>query len=370
MADPAAENRLISERLVQEFREFLTLPHVILGPAVSEFEGNLKVLTGSDFALGVANGTDALVIALRALQLAPGSAVAMMPNAGGYALNAVLANSLTPVWVDCGESGQIDSEILEAQISDWMSTGTSVQAAIITHLWGAHGDVERCAALLKSNGIRVIEDCAQAIGLKVGGKHVGSFGEISTFSFYPSKNLGALGDGGGITTSDPGLHELMLRLRQYGWGEKYVVQDQPGINSRLDEIQARFLSVKIGLLHEFTERRVRILNNYVEAISAPNSFLSALSKSFTGHLAVMDTSRVSLERSDVQRLASESGIETAIHYPLLDYQQPFLKNSTSRAQPYCPNAERLQARILSVPIHSAMSEVAVGKVCSFLEKLS
>ncbi|HET7925710.1 MAG TPA: DegT/DnrJ/EryC1/StrS family aminotransferase, partial [Rhodanobacteraceae bacterium] len=215
----------------------------ILGEEVASFERELAAYCGVEHAIGVANGSDALEIAIAALALPAGSRIAVAPNAAMYATLAILANGHEPVFVDVdAATASIDTDALEQAMR------ADIRAVIVTHLYGRLGAIETVVDRAAARGIAVIEDCAQAHGAERGGRRAGSFGRVGCFSFYPTKNLGALGDGGAVVTRDTALAARVRQLRQYGWAAKYDVALAHGRNSRLDEMQAAILRCRLPRL--------------------------------------------------------------------------------------------------------------------------
>ncbi len=243
----------------------------VLGPELVTFERAFAQYVGVDFCRSVANGTDALELGLRALGIQRGDRVATVANAGFYTSTAILAIGATPLYID------VDLETRVATPSEVSrAIGKGVKAVVVTHLYGqAISNIEEIVALCANADVPLIEDCAQAHGAKIDGKQVGSFGDIGCFSFYPTKNLGALGDGGAVVCSDADLSTTISRLRQYGWSAKYQIELAGARNSRLDELQAAILSEFLPLLDGWNVRRREIASEYCQhmkhsAISLPS----------------------------------------------------------------------------------------------------
>ena len=231
----------------------------ILGDPVSAFEGEWAAYTGHPDVVGVGNGTDALVIAMTALGLSPGAGVLVAAVEGGYAATAARIAGLVPHVVDVDRATMGPTPELAAA-----ALVPGVEAIVVTHL---HGDAVPLPALdlwRREHGLALVEDCAQAHGLRPGGRHVGTTGDAATYSFYPTKNLGAVGDGGAVAFADVGHTEAARRLRQYGWGERFRVEDAGGRNTRLDTLQAAVLSARLPYLDERNARRRAIAARYGE----------------------------------------------------------------------------------------------------------
>ena len=218
----------------------------ILGRNVLEFEKTFAKYIGVENCVGVANGSDAIAIALRALGVNKGDQVATVANAGFYTSAALMQIGASPVFID------IDSDSLLLDTTDLENKMKlqNIKVVVVTHLYGQVAPIKEVVNMCNPRGIKVLEDCAQATGAQIENQKVGSFGDISAFSFYPTKNLGAVGDGGAILTGSDDLALISKKLRQYGWGNKYEVELENGSNSRLDEIQAAFLLAKLSLLDD------------------------------------------------------------------------------------------------------------------------
>jgi dTDP-3-amino-2,3,6-trideoxy-4-keto-D-glucose/dTDP-3-amino-3,4,6-trideoxy-alpha-D-glucose/dTDP-2,6-dideoxy-D-kanosamine transaminase len=333
----------------------------ILGEEVASFESEFSEYLGVSKVATVASGTDAIIIALRSLGVSRFSKVALTPNAGGYTATALMEIGAEPVFVDCDDSGRMDPESLELTLKG----NREIFCVVATHLYGLDSNVVAVKAICKSAGIPLLEDCAQSTGAEVGGKKLGSFGEVATFSFYPTKNLGGIGDGGAIATNSEQLNRLHRRLRQYGWDARYEVGIPFGKNSRMDELQAAILRLRLPLLDPSNERRLSIWASYFEALQKSSwRIIGEKGANFVGHLAVL-VSPIGKREAGVDFLTSH-GIGAGIHYPILDYQQPGWRNLFKGS---CPNAENLVQRILTIPLFPRMTDAEVKKVSETLQLL-
>ena len=257
--DLSLHNSAIAEGLHKAAARVIDSGWYAMGPEVAAFEKAFAAYCGVTDAIGVANGTEAIELALRALDINVGDEVITVANAGFYSSTAIRAIGAVPVYVDIQESNLLmDVACAEKAITP------KTKAIIITHLFGQLADMQPLCALAKKHGIALVEDCAQSHGATANGKRAGSFGDIAAFSFFPTKNLGALGDGGAVATSDAALAARVRSLRQYGWTTKYTVADGGARNSRLDEMQAALLSVKLPLLDGWNEKRRQIAKHYAE----------------------------------------------------------------------------------------------------------
>ncbi len=324
------------------------------GPELAGFEREFAASTGAGHVLGVASGTDALEIALRAVGCARGSRVLMAANAGFYTATATLRLGGEPVYADVDpDTMALGAETVSACLDD-------VACVVVTHLYGRLADVEDLADLCRARGVPLVEDCAQAAGASRDGRHAGTFGDAGTFSFYPTKNLGALGDAGAIVTGDPAVAGRVTRLRQYGWAEKYVVADLGGVNSRLDEMQAAVLRFRLAGLDAANARRRAIVERYAEALPASaGSIPRAADRSYVAHLAVV----VCRDRAALAEALRLAGVETGVHYPVPDHRQPALPRDIR-----LPVTEHLAASILTLPCFPELTEDEIAHVCEALRR--
>lgn len=342
------------------FNELIQNGNVILGNQVSEFEKEFAEFVGSSFCVGVGNGTDAIEIALKALNLPPNSFVLTVANAGGYATTSILNSGLNPRYIDIdfytGNAGF--EQFLKADLSN-------VSAVIFTHLYG--NPIEHIDELVNyfiGKGIRTLEDCAQAHGAKYLGRNVGTFAEISAFSFYPTKNLGCLGDGGAILSCESEIADRVRKLRTYGWANKYEIQLMQGRNSRLDEIQAAFLRKFLPLLQEDNQSREKIAGRYRSEIKTGAIHFLKLGRDClsANHLFPV----IAENRNSLKDYLGKQGISSAIHYPILDTEQEAFKSLKTTL-----DQSRLFAKkILSIPIFPEMSESEISLVINSVNSFS
>jgi dTDP-4-amino-4,6-dideoxygalactose transaminase len=327
--------------------------YFVLGPNVSAFESEFASYCGIDHCVATANGTDAIELALRALDCGPGKEVVTVANAGMYATSAILSVGASPVLVD------IDPDTMTmAPESLAGSIGRQTGAIVVTHLYGQLADLDAIVSIAGNYSVPIIEDCAQAHGAARGGRRAGTVGAIGCFSFYPTKNLGALGDGGAVTTNDSGLYDALLSLRQYGWGEKYCAARPYGRNSRLDEIQAAILRVKLPKLDSLNERRRQIVGRYREAAGSAITVPKISGPDHVAHLCVVRCT----DRQALRQFLSDSKISTEIHYPIPDHYQEALQGI------FPPNIElsntdRVSEEILTLPCFPELTEQEILRVC-------
>lgn len=328
---------------------------LVLGPEVRQFEQAFAAYTGASHCVGVANGTDALELALRALGVAPGQRVATVANAGMYATTAILAIGAEPVFMDIDPATLVTTH---AEVMRVLDAGAA--AVVATHLYGqAIGDIAQIAALCAARGVPLLEDCAQSHGARVDGRCTGSFGDAAAFSFYPTKNLGALGDGGAIVTSSPALAARAAQLRQYGWSAKYKVELAGARNSRLDEMQAALLTAFLPSLDEDNARRRAIARRYAAEIGHAQVQLRAVDAdddSYVAHLCVLR----SADRESLRAHLREQGVGSDVHYPIPDHRQPVF--SDRYADVRLPHTERLAGEVLTLPCYPEMTGDQVTQV--------
>jgi dTDP-4-amino-4,6-dideoxygalactose transaminase len=323
----------------------------ILGDEGRRFEAAFAAHVGASDALGVANGTDALELALRALGVGPAHDVVTAANAGMYASTAIRRCGARPAYADVADASMcVDVRTLEAAVTP------ATAAVIVTHLYGRLADVEAIAAWCAQQGLPLVEDCAQAHGAARGGRRAGAFGTLGCFSFYPTKNLGALGDAGAVVTSDDALAAKLRALRQYGWQGKYDVRVAGGVNSRLDELQAAVLNLRLATLDARNARRQAIARAYSSRIRHPAIVVpDAAGDDYVAHLYVVRTR----SRASLQRHLAARDIATDVHYPIPDHRQA-AHPEAGRAS--LPVTERLAAEVLTLPCFPELADDEVDAV--------
>jgi len=330
----------------------------ILGPRVAEFERAFASYCGVGHCVGVGNGTDAIELALRALGLVAGDKVVLAANAGMYAAGVVLGLGCVPVFVDVDE----DTQLLDARTLATCRE-PDVRAVVVTHLYGRMADMAPVVGLCRERGWLLVEDCAQAHGARRGGRLAGSFGDAATFSFYPTKNLGALGDGGAVVTSSEATADRLRSLRQYGWTQKYVVGLAGGRNTRLDEIQAGILLAKLPALDGWNARRRAIAERYRQGIAHPAVILpEAGGAEYVGHLFVLRTR----QRDALRAHLASAGFASDIHYPVPDHRQPVIAERFAGTS--LPVTERLAAEVLTLPCFPEMLDAEVDGVVAAVNR--
>ena len=326
----------------------------ILGKECESFERQIEEFVGSKYAIGVGNGFDALQLILRALKIGDGDEVITTPNTAFATALAIYAVGATPVFVDINPSSYgLNSSLIEAAITP------KTKAILPVHIYGNMKGIEAIEAIADKTGIPMIEDACQAFGASKDGCYSGAIGIAGAYSFYPTKNLGAAGDGGMVVTADSQIAEEIRSMRNYGQTKRYY-HDVVGINSRLDELQAAILSFKLRHLPSFNKRRMEIATRYDEEINSPlfHKPELILDGSHCYHLYVLRTQK----REQTMNYLDSKGIKSLIHYPV-----PCHKQKAYPVAPYeLPIAERFAQEYFSIPIHPFMSDDDVTVVCQSL----
>jgi dTDP-4-amino-4,6-dideoxygalactose transaminase len=331
----------------------------ILGGEVAAFEKEFAEFLGTRHAVGVGNGTDAIAIALRACGIGPGDSVITVSHTAVATVAAIELTGASVMLADIEpETFTMDVNALEETIRESDSKNLRLKAIVPVHLYGHPAAMTAIMEIARRHGLRVIEDCAQAHGAAIGGKICGTWGDAAAFSFYPTKNLGALGDGGAVATNDPALAEKILLLREYGWKKR--VSHCAGLNSRLDEIQAAILRVKLKYLSAENARRRKIAKLYDDSLSGGN-FRLPKSKGGVDHVFhqyVISTS----QRDNLKNFLEKRGVGTAIHYPVPVHLQPAYQSRLSIPKNRLPQTENTAREILSLPMHPQLTEEEVKQV--------
>jgi dTDP-4-amino-4,6-dideoxygalactose transaminase len=325
----------------------------ILGPELDAFEGEIVSAFDCGNAVGVGTGTDAITLALMALGVGPGDEVVTSPLTATFTALAVTRLGAKPVFAD------VEPDTLNLSVESASRRITPRTKALMpVHLYGNAADMDGVLALGRASGIPVVEDACQAHGGRLGRMHLGSIGRLGTFSFYPTKNLGALGDGGMVVTGDDELAARLRRLRNGGQSSRYR-HDEIGVNSRLDEMQAAILRVKLKHLEEKNERRRELSRLYETALEDSNVEPVAVRRDClpARHLFVVRSGH----RDALAAHLKERGIETLIHYPTPAHLQKAYA-SLGQGEGSCPNAEKACREILSLPLYPALPNEAVERV--------
>lgn len=352
----------------------------IMGDELTQFETEFAAYCGTKHAIGVANGLDALILTLRAWKelgkLKAGDEVIVQANTYIASVLAITENDLVPVLVEPNlASYNLDVASVAAAITP------KTKAILPVHLYGQLSPMPEIMAIAKEHNLLVLEDCAQAHGAEINGKRAGNWGDAAGFSFYPGKNLGALGDAGAVTTNDDELAQTLKALRNYGSHKKYQNLYQ-GVNSRLDEIQAAMLRVKLRHLEVETARRQQIAAMYCEGINNPRIALP-LNVAFTTNNSQLTTNNSTLSiqhykqhvwhlfvvrcenREALQQHLTDNGVQTLIHYPIPPHKQQAYRQY---AEMQLPLTEQIHQQVLSIPLDPTMSDEAVKQVIAAMNE--
>lgn len=351
-------SRAIGEQradLDRAWARVLDSSYVVMGPEHAAFEADLADLVGASHAVAVGSGTDALELMLRATMPLDRDVVVTAANCGGYTTTAARRAGFTVRYVDIdAETHCVDPKALVDLLDD------RVGVVVVTHLYGRAADVAAVRSVCEPLGVRVVEDCAQAIGARTSDGPVGSRADAAAFSFYPTKNLGALGDGGAVTTSSDDIAATLRSLRQYGWSAKYRIGADGGRNSRLDEVQASVLRTRMPLLAAQNQTRRGIIQRYAEAAAGRVRVLLAEDAGHVGHLAVV----VAEDRDGFRRHLESQFIRTDVHYPVPDHLQSAFRDEYADVS--LPVTEAMAERIVSLPCFAEMTPDEIDRVCSAL----
>ncbi|WP_396164774.1 DegT/DnrJ/EryC1/StrS family aminotransferase [Flavobacterium sp.] len=346
-------NKPFEAQFLAKTKAFLDNGWYILGDEVKQFETSFATYSKSKHCIGVGNGLDALVLILKAnIQLGnikKGDEVIVPANTYIASILAILQADLIPVFVEPNiETYNIDPNLIEEKIT------SKTKAILVVHLYGQLAEMDKINAICASHNLLVIEDAAQAHGLTFIGNHT------RAFSFYPGKNLGALGDGGAITTNDDALAEILFSLRNYGSNKKYH-NDFIGVNSRLDELQAAFLNIKLPYLNTENEARKKIAKRYLSEIKN-NKIQLPICNNFNDHIFHLFVIRTE-NRGTLQEYLYKNGIETVIHYPIPPHKQKALQEFNHLSLPI---TEKIHQEVLSLPMSSVLSDEEITHIIATL----
>jgi len=328
----------------------------ILGKEVISFEEQFSKYIGASFGIGVGSGTEALHIALSAMGIGPGDEVITPSHTAVATVSAIVSCGAKPVFVEVEpDHYTVDPHKIRASLSK------NTKAIIVVHIYGHPADMDPIMEIARNAGIKVVEDCAQAHGAEYKHKKVGSIGDVGCFSFYPTKNLGAIGDGGMIVTNDASVSEKARLIREYGWKERYV-SDIHGWNSRLDEIQAAILKIKLRYLDQDNQKRISIAERYSKELSSLPVRLPSVNKDskHVFHLYVVRTK----DRDKLITFLKDNGVQALVHYPKPVHMQPAYRQNGSGLQ----DTEKISEEIISLPIFPELSFEEIEKICVLVKK--
>jgi dTDP-4-amino-4,6-dideoxygalactose transaminase len=366
LVDLRAQYESIREEIDTAVKSVIVNGQYILGPEVKAFEAEVAAYCGVPHALGVANGTEALLLALLACGVKPGDEVITTPFTFIATVETIIQCGATPVFVDIEPAAfNIDVSRIKEKIT------SRTQAILPVHLYGHAVDMDPIMELAAVHGLKVIEDCAQAMGAQYKGRKVGSIGDAGCFSFFPSKILGAYGDGGLVTTGDANVAEMVSMLRNHGAKKKYY-HEVPGFNSRLDEMQAAILRVKLRRLDKWIEGRRRVAALYGRHLQGVGHVKLPVELGYSLH--VYNYYNILLDLGRVGRQAAidglnDRGVANAIYYPVSLHLQQVCKYLGYSAGDF-PVSERCQDEILSLPVYPEMTEEQVEYIAQVLGSLA
>jgi len=358
--DLKRQYNLIKEEIESKVKEVLESGQYILGKEVESFEKEFAKYCKVRYAVGVASGTDALVISLKALGIRPSDEVITVPNTFIATVDAIVRNCAKPVFVDIDpETYNIDVTKIKEKITE------NTKAIIPVHLYGQPADMDPIRDIAEENNLFVIEDACQSHGAEYKGKKTGSLGDVACFSFYPTKNLGAYGDGGIIVTNNEELAEKIRMIRNYGQSKKYH-HDFIGHNSRLDEIQAAILRVKLKYLDEWNQKRRRNAKKYNEFLEELEDIKTPIEKNFAKHVYHLYVIKCK-NRDGLKEYLESKGILTGLHYPVpIHFQKAY--TWLGYAENSFPVAEKTAREILSLPMFPELTEEEIAYVCDKIKE--
>lgn len=343
------EYKTIQQEIQSAIQRVLDSGWFVLGKEGENFEKEFAQYIGTRYCVGVANGTEAIALALQAMDIGSGDEVITTNMTAFPTITGIRQAGATPVVVDiCAEDGLIDYRQIESKITP------RTKAIVPVHLYGQCCAMEQINRIASQHHLKVMEDCAQAAGSLYQGKKAGSLGDAASFSFYPTKNLGAYGDAGAITTSDPLIYERLLALRNYGQTKRYY-HDYEGINSRLDELQAAILRAKLPYLDQWNQKRRQIAARYREKLEGVECLQEHSYGQMNYHLFVIKTPH----RDELMKWLEENGIKTLIHYPVPIHRQ---KAFPGQKEEGMPRTQEFAGSILSLPLYPELTESEVETI--------
>ena len=361
-SDPSAFILENKSKYINKFKKIINSKNYIKGSELELFEKKFAVYNKSKYSIGVANGTDALELAINSLNIERGSEVITVSHTSPATITAIINSGLKPVMLDIGENSyNINTKIIEKYIN------TKTKLILAVHLYGLPANILEIQKIAKKNNLYLIEDCSQAHGAMFKNKKVGNFGNMGCFSFYPTKNLGSIGDAGAITTNNKLLYQKLLKLREYGW-DKNKQSIYIGKNSRLDEIQSGFLNINLQFLNKNNKKRNLIADNYFKKLNSkfyqlPNYDKNKFYNVF--HLFVIQTKY----RSKLIDYMKKNNVNLGIHYKLPCHKHlAFKKLSTKKIN--LLNTEKISNKIVSLPLYPGLTIKSQKKIISYLNKFA
>ncbi len=341
--------------LLNKVSELLDSGMFILGDEVKQFEDVFAKLCGTKYAVGVANGTDSLILSMKALGIKSGDEVITVSHSYLASVSSIVLSGATPILVDVDDNFNMDPDKLKEAITD------RTKAIIVVHLTGRPADMDRIMAIANEHNLSIIEDAAQAVGAQYKGKTVGSFGDFGSFSLHPLKNLAAAGDAGIITTNNDDYYQWSLKARNHGLKNRDELEFW-SVNSRLDALQAGILNIKIRNLNHWNNRRREIADRYIrelgQCLNVPeydSDYLPVF------HAFVVMTEK----RDDLQKYLADAGVDTKVHYPIAIHQQ---KVAESVVKGDLSNTNKVVKSILSLPVYPELTDDEVSYVIACIKK--
>ncbi|HWE76475.1 MAG TPA: DegT/DnrJ/EryC1/StrS family aminotransferase [Stellaceae bacterium] len=365
-ADPRAGYRAHHAEIDAALARMLEGGRYILGPEVEAFEREFAAYIGARHGIGAASGTEALVLALKALDLGPDDYVATVSHTAVATVAAIELAGAKPLLIDIDPATYtIDPAKLETAL---IKPPGKIAAVIPVHLYGLGADMSAISALAKGHGFRIIEDCAQSHGAFLDGRRLGGIGDLAAFSFYPTKNLGGIGDGGAVLTNDPALAARLKELREYGWRQRYI-SDRTGMNSRLDEMQAAILRVKLRHLDGDNAGRQAIAGIYDYGLRWCEGIGLPARRQGGTHVFHQYVLRCR-DRDTLQAALKARNVGTNIHYPIPVHLQPAYKDRVAVGPGGLRESERAAREILSLPMFPELGEARAARVVAALKEIS
>jgi dTDP-4-amino-4,6-dideoxygalactose transaminase len=367
--DPGASFRKHKSAIEKAVRRVLESGWYILGKEVEAFEKEFSSFLNSGPVVGVANGTDALVLALRGLGLKPGAGVVTVAHTATATVAAIELAGGVPVFTDIDPVWMVmDPQKLSDSIREYQREGkTPLQAVVAVHLYGQPADMEGIRTVCRKEGLLLVEDCAQSAGAAWAGRKTGTWGDAASFSFYPTKNLGALGDGGAVVTGDPAVAKRVRMLREYGWSQRNMSRF-PGMNSRLDEIQAAILRVKLKALAQENKKRNALARIYHHEVR--NEIFRMLQERSEAenvyHLFPVRTEK----RNKFREFLKKNKIGSNIHYPVPIHRMPGYRGKFWLPYKGLPETEKAAGEVLSLPLYPEMSLQNAKKISTVANRFN
>ena len=366
--DPGASFRRHRGSIQKAVRRVLESGWYILGKEVEAFEKEFGAFLGCDPAVGVANGTDALVLAMKGLEIKPRAGVITVSHTATATVAAIEMAGGVPVFTDIDPEWMVmDPQRLVENIREYRKgKNPDLQAVVVVHLYGQPADMSGIKSICQNVGLFLVEDCAQSVGASWIGKMTGTWGDAASFSFYPTKNLGALGDGGAVVAVNPAVSRRIRMLREYGWSKRNMCRF-PGMNSRLDELQAAILRIKLQSLNRENEKRRQLSRLYIKNINVAGITLPKENNksSHAYHLFVVKSEK----RNRLKEHLRLSKISTNIHYPVPVHLQPGYRSRFWTPRRGLPETEKSAQQVLSLPLFPELSASDIKRVAKTVNNI-